>query len=65
MQQEAPTELGTLVNFTGVSGVVGKSLLQCVRYHLDERMRLVQECFRTLDVPKGFFWTTRMGLNYF
>ena len=30
MQQEAPTELGTLVNFTGVSGVVGRSLL----YHL-------------------------------
>ena len=30
VQQEAATELGTLVNFTGVSGVVGRSLL----YHL-------------------------------
>ena len=33
VQQEAPTELGTLVNFTGVSGVVGRSLL----YHLWSR----------------------------
>ena len=29
-------------------------ILQCVRYHLDKVMRLLQECFRSVEGPNGF-----------
>ena len=39
--------------------------LQGVQIDVASGMGLLQKCFWTLEVPKGFLGTPRMGVNYF